>query len=90
LWGGSARSVANNSPAAYCTATRRPHIKVRTEQDAVVLIYQSRSLLDTEWKLIEQRVSITWNMDELPFWWPPSLVRNMNGALKIRMCRRCY
>jgi hypothetical protein len=34
-------------------------IKVRTEGDAVVLIYRARSLLATEWKPIEQRVPIT-------------------------------
>jgi hypothetical protein len=33
---------------------------VRTEADAVVLIYRARSLLAAEWKYVEQRVPITW------------------------------
>jgi hypothetical protein len=35
-------------------------IQVRTEPDAVVLIYRVRSLLAAEWKSVEQRVPITW------------------------------
>jgi hypothetical protein len=35
-------------------------MKVRTEADAVVLIYRVRSLLAAEWKSIEQRLPITW------------------------------
>ena len=35
-------------------------IKVRVEEDAIVLIYSARSLLAAEWKAIEQRVPITW------------------------------
>ena len=35
-------------------------IKVRSEVDAVVLMYQARSLLAAGWKSIEQRVPITW------------------------------
>jgi hypothetical protein len=36
------------------------NINVRTEWDAVVLLYRVRSLGGTEWKSIEQRVPITW------------------------------
>jgi hypothetical protein len=35
-------------------------INVRTEMDAVVLIYRARSFLTPGWKPIEQRVPITW------------------------------
>jgi hypothetical protein len=35
-------------------------IKVRVEEDAIVLIYSARSLLAAEWKPIEQRVPMTW------------------------------
>jgi hypothetical protein len=35
-------------------------IKVRSEVDAVVLMYQARSFLAAGWKSIEQRVPITW------------------------------
>jgi hypothetical protein len=36
------------------------NISVRTELDAVILMYRSRSWGDTDWKSIEQRVPITW------------------------------
>ena len=35
-------------------------IKVRTEADAVVLMYRARSYGGAEWKSVEQRVPITW------------------------------
>jgi hypothetical protein len=35
-------------------------ISVRSEVDAVVLIYRARSFLAAGWKSIEQRVPITW------------------------------
>ena len=35
-------------------------IKVRTETDAVILMYRARSRGDAEWKSVEQHVSITW------------------------------
>jgi hypothetical protein len=35
-------------------------INVRTEREAVVLIYRVRSRGTTEWKSIEQRVPLTW------------------------------
>src|SRR6476469_9533931 len=35
-------------------------ISVRTEADAIVLMFGSRSWQDSEWKSIEQRVPITW------------------------------
>jgi hypothetical protein len=39
---------------------RSGSIKVSTERDAVVLTYQTRHGLATEWKPISQRVPITW------------------------------
>jgi hypothetical protein len=33
---------------------------MRTEADAVVLMYRSRSPGDAEWKPVEQRVPVTW------------------------------
>jgi hypothetical protein len=36
------------------------NINVRTDLDAVVLMYRSRSYGDAEWKSIEQRVPIAW------------------------------
>jgi len=35
-------------------------INVRTETDAVVLMYRARSWRDADWKSVEQRVAITW------------------------------
>jgi len=35
-------------------------ISVRTEEDAVVLVFSSRRSPDSEWKPVEQRVPITW------------------------------
>ena len=35
-------------------------ISVRTETDAVVLIFRSQGRQDSEWKSVEQRVPITW------------------------------
>jgi hypothetical protein len=35
-------------------------IKVRTEAEAVVLMFNSRTSEDSEWKSVEQRVPITW------------------------------
>ena len=43
-----------------CGSEPSSTIRVRTEQDAVVLIYRARSLLAAEWKAIEQRVRTTW------------------------------
>jgi hypothetical protein len=35
-------------------------IRVRTEADAVVLMFNSGTSDDSEWKYVEQRVSVTW------------------------------
>ena len=40
-------------------------IKVRSEVDAVVLMYQARSFLAAGWKSIEQRVPIAWTLCHL-------------------------
>jgi len=42
------------------TRERTGSIDVRTERDVVVLTYQTRHDLATEWKPISQRVPITW------------------------------
>jgi hypothetical protein len=44
---------------AFASSGTSGTIEVRTEEDAVVLIYRVRSLLATEWKAVEQRVPIT-------------------------------
>jgi hypothetical protein len=36
------------------------NINVRTESDAVILIYRSRNWGDAEWRSVNQRVPITW------------------------------
>lgn len=46
--------------AWVCAGEQSGSIKVRTEEDALVLIYAARSLLAAEWKPVEQRVPITW------------------------------
>jgi hypothetical protein len=53
---------AGRSFSGSWTCHREPsaHVDVRTETDAVALVYRSRSPGTVEWKLIEQRVAITW------------------------------
>jgi hypothetical protein len=78
-------------------------IRVRTEWDAVVLIYRSRCSGASEWKSIEQRVPITWTVCHLGGqrrWFVCSV--NCNGrycgrrvavlysAGELFACRRCY
>jgi hypothetical protein len=78
-------------------------INVRTEHDAVVLIYQARSLLATEWKAVEQRVPITWTNCHLggrrPWFICPvhcdgrycgQRVAVLYAAGQLFACRRCY
>ena len=79
------------------------NIRVRTEGDAVVLIYRSRSWGATEWKSIEQRVPITWTACHLGGqrpWFVCSAYRNGRycvrraavhyGAGELFARRRCY
>ena len=78
-------------------------IRVRTECDAVVLMYRSRSWGASEWKSIEQRVPITWTACHLGGrrpWFVCSVYCNgrycgrraalLYGAGELFACRRCY
>jgi hypothetical protein len=78
-------------------------INVRTECDAVVLIYRSRSSGAGEWKSIEQRVPITWTACHLGGqrpWFVCSIYSNgrycgrrtavLYGAGELFACRKCY
>jgi hypothetical protein len=78
-------------------------ISVRTEKDAVVLIYRSRSWGGSEWKSIEQRVPIAWTACHLggrrPWFVCPVYsngqycgrrVALLYGAGELFACRRCY
>src|SRR5271169_1920369 len=51
-------------------------INVRTERDAVVLTYRTRSRQAAEWQSVNQRVPITWTNSRLP-----SMPNSMNGGL---------
>jgi hypothetical protein len=76
---------------------------VRTEEDAVVLLYRARSLLATEWKAMEQRVPITWTNCHVGGrrpWFICPVHRNgrycgqrvavLYAAGELFACRRCY
>ncbi len=78
-------------------------IEVRTEADAVVLVFRSRSSPDSEWKSVEQRVSITWTACHLGSrraWFRCTVssggqycgrrVALLYGAGELFACRRCY
>jgi len=79
------------------------NIMVRTERDAVVLIYQARSWDPTEWKSIEQRVPMIWTDCHLGGqrpWFVCSVYRDgrycgrrvavLYGAGAYFACRHCY
>jgi hypothetical protein len=76
---------------------------VRTEWDAVVLIYRSLSWAASDWKSIEQRVPIAWTSCHLGGrrpWFVCSAYSNgrycgrraavLYGAGELFACRRCY
>lgn len=86
-----------------CGGERSGSINVRTEWDAVVLMYRSRSWGATEWKSIEQRVPITWTACHLGGsrpWFVCSVYSGgrycgrraavLYGAGELFACRRCY
>jgi hypothetical protein len=96
-------------PGQYfsCSWTRRGErtgsIMVRTEQDAVVLIYKYRSWSESEWRSIEQRVPIAWTACHLGGqrpWFICSAYSNdrycgrraavLYGAGELFVCRRCH
>ena len=79
------------------------NIGVRTESDAAVLVYRSRSYGDAEWRPIEQRVPIVWTA--CPFggrrpWFLCSVSANgrycgrrvalLYAAGELFACRCCY
>src|SRR5262249_35933945 len=45
---------------AKCSEAIAHGVLLRTETDAVILMYRARSGGDAEWKSVEQRVPITW------------------------------
>ena len=76
---------------------------MRTELDAVILVYRSRSWGATEWKSIEQRVPITWTPCHFGGrrpWFICSVYSSgrycgrraavLYGAGELFACRRCY
>jgi hypothetical protein len=78
-------------------------ISVRTEEDAVVLVFSSRRSPDSEWKPVEQRVPITWTACHLGghrVWFRCPVYSNdrycgrrvalLYGAGELFACRRCY
>jgi hypothetical protein len=78
-------------------------INVRTEKDAVVLLYRSWSWGATEWKSVEQRVPVTWTACHFGGrrpWFVCSVysggrycgrrVAVLYGAGELFACRRCY
>ena len=78
-------------------------IKVRTEVDAVVLMYSARNWRDAEWKSVHQRVPITWTACRLgghrPWFVCPGFsdgqycgrrVALLYGTGDLFACRHCY
>jgi hypothetical protein len=78
-------------------------INVRTETDAVVLMYRSRSYGENDWKSVQQRVPITWTACHIggrrPWFecvvystgrYCGRRVAVLYGAGKFFACRRCY
>src|SRR5262249_22978421 len=61
-WNREGRLHAGHSFTCSWTFGGKPFgsIKVRTEADAVILMYRARSWGNAEWKSVEQRVPITW------------------------------
>jgi hypothetical protein len=86
-----------------CGGEPSGNINVRTEANAVVLMYRSRSCGDAEWKSVEQRVPIAWTACHLGgrrAWFVCSVyssgqycgrrVAVLYGAGELFACRRCY
>ena len=78
-------------------------ISVRTEADAVVLVFHSRNSQACDWKPVEQRVPITWTACHLGgrrAWFRCAVYSNgrycgrrvalLYGAGELFACRRCY
>jgi hypothetical protein len=78
-------------------------INVRTDPDAVVLIFKSRTSEDSEWRSVEQRVPIAWTACHLGGCRPwlcctacsggrycGRRVALLYGAGELFACRRCY
>jgi hypothetical protein len=86
-----------------CGGEPSGNINVRTEANAVILMYRSRSCGDAEWKSVEQRVPIAWTACHLGGrrpWFVCSVysggqycghrVAVLYGAGELFACRRCY
>jgi hypothetical protein len=86
-----------------CGGEPSGNINVRTEANAVVLMYRSRSYGATEWKSVEQRVPIIWTACHLGGrrpWFVCSVysggrycgrrVALLFSAGELFACRRCY
>jgi len=78
-------------------------ISVRTEAEAVVLVFSSRRSEESDWKPVEQRVPITWTACHLGgerAWFVCSVYADgrycgrraalLYGAGEFFACRRCY
>jgi hypothetical protein len=86
-----------------CGGEPSGNISVRAEQDAVVLMFRSRTYGDAEWKSVEQRVPIIWTACHLGGrrpWFICSVysggrycgrrVALLYAAGQLFACRRCY
>jgi hypothetical protein len=78
-------------------------ISVRTEADAVVLVFHSRNSQGSDWKFVEQRVPVTWtgcHFGGRRAWFRCTVYFNarycgrrvalLYGAGELFACRRCY
>ena len=105
LWHREGRLGNSRDFSWSCTCGGAPSgtITVHKEDDGVVLIYQTSSLLNNEWKAIEQRVPITWTACHLggqrPWFICPvyrsgrycgQRVAVLYAAGQLFACRRCY
>ena len=76
---------------------------MRTEEDAVILVFSSRRSPDSDWKPVEQRVPITWTACHFgghrawfrcPVYFKGRYcgrrVALLYGAGELLACRRCY
>jgi hypothetical protein len=100
---GRLRAGQHFSCSWTCGGEPSGSINVRTERDAVVLVYRSRSWGATKWKSVEQRVPITWTACHFGGrrpWFLCSVysggrccgrrVAVLYGGGELFACRRCY
>jgi hypothetical protein len=104
-WHRERKLDAGLSFSCSCTYGGEPSgsISVRTEVDAVVLMYRARSWRDIEWKSVHQRVPINWTACHFggrrPWFVCPGFsdgqycgrrVALLYGTGELFACRHCY